>query len=140
MTEAQAIETLAARWKASWEALQPTVPYALGNEAQPTAGVVTFANMMLSGPIATRQLTQGPIGSRKFERRGAVAVKLFGSVDVGDSTLALLVGDVKTTLESQPLGNAGDLLYTSSCATTAAKQGSWYTRMVTIPFTFYETR
>lgn len=142
MTEAEAIEAIDARWKASWDATQPTVPYAFGNEAMPTTGIASFVSVTF-GPIASKQITQGATGNRIFERRGVLNVKLFGAVDVGDAPLALLMASVRTALEAQELGGSAGVQPVQTYAVSdgaPTKQGSWYTRMAMVPFCFYERR
>jgi hypothetical protein len=138
VTEADAIETMYARWSTQWAALQPSVPCTLGNEQGTSQSATPFAIVMLSGPIVPKQLTQGPIGQRRFERKGTLSVKLFGSIDKGDNQLALLIGSAKATIESQVIAGGVGPVYMGSGSTVAAKQGSFYTRTLLVPFTFYE--
>jgi hypothetical protein len=142
VTEAEAIETICARFATSWGATQSSVPFALGNEALPAAGVAQFAALSF-GNLASKQITQGPEGSRRFEHRGQVMVKLFGALDAGDAPLAALLASVKTALDSQSLGGSPTVQALQTYAASAPapqKQGAWYTRVVAIPFVYYETR
>lgn len=142
MTEAEAVEAICARWVAAWASLQPTVPYALPNEALPTAGLATFVNVTF-GAIASKQISQGAIGSRMFERRGVVNVKLFGAVDAGEAPLATLMGSVRDALESREVG-AGDLgsvqTFAVSTPTPPTRAQGWYTKTAAVPFRFFERR
>lgn len=138
MTEAEAIETMYARWSTNWAALQPSVPFSLGNEQATSQSVTPFAVVQISGPIVPRQLTQGPQGSRRFERKGTISVKLFGAIDKGENQLALLIASAKATLESQQIAGANGPVYMGSGSTTAAINKSFYVRTLLIPFTFYE--
>lgn len=140
MTEDQALEAIALRWKASWEVLQPLVPFVLGNEAFKPQGLASYAHLQLQGPIATRQVTQGPVGSRKFERRGTITVTLYGALDAGEAPLSKLLKDVHASLESQTIVGASGTVYMGASSSTPAKLRSWYTRLVAIPFTFYQVR
>lgn len=142
MTEAEAIETICARFSTSWGSTQPGVKFALGNEALPAAGEVQFAALSF-GNLTSKQITQGPEGSRRFEHRGSVMVKLFGALDAGDAPLATLFASVKTALDSQNLGGSSSVQPLQTYAASAPapqKQGAWYTRVVSIPFVYYETR
>jgi hypothetical protein len=141
VTEAEAIETICAQFTTSWSASQPSVPFALGNEALPAAGLAQFAALSF-GNLASKQITQGAPGSRRFEHRGSVMVKLFGALDAGDAPLATLMASVKTALDSQNLGTADQQPLQTYAASSPApqKQGAWYMRVVSIPFVYYETR
>jgi len=142
VSEADAIEVICAQFAASWTISQPAVPFALGNEALPASGLAQFAALSF-GSLASKQITQGPIGGRRFEHRGSVMVKLFGAIDAGDAPLARLMASVKTALDSQILAGSptSEGVQTYAANTPAPqKQGAWYTRVVTIPFVYYETR
>lgn len=140
MTEAEAIEAICVRWKASWEASQPTVPYALPNESFRSQDATRYAEVSF-GPIQSRQITQGPIGGRRFERRGIVNVKLATELDAGENPIALLAGSVRTALEAQQIGGSSTVepVQTFSASSQRAKQGGWWTEVVSVPFVFWET-
>lgn len=149
MTEAQAIELLSQHWKAQWATLHaeseadPThVPYALENEQY--RGTTARWALVFFRHGVSRQLTHGPAGARKFERRGQVLVFLFGAVDVGRAPLSALVGDVRTVLEAQRITGAAGSIYTEAAASAEAgvngqtTDGAWFTQRVTVPFRYVE--
>jgi hypothetical protein len=141
MTEAQAKIAISGRWVTAWAAAAPGAPLALGNEAAtPPAGAGLFSALSF-GPLQERQLTQGPAGSRRFEARGTVVVRLFGPVDKGVNQLAELAAAVRTALASQSIVVSGtEAVVLWSGAAVEAKQGGWWTNTVTVPFRFYDRR
>ena len=140
MTEADAVEAIFERWATSWGALQPSIPFALDNEA--FVGVDKFARVTIVHSTA-QQLSLGPPGSRRFERRGNITVQLFAPIDQGRKTLSLLVADVRTTFESQAIASpsGGDPLITFAASThELAQDDRWYGLAVAIAFVYYERR
>lgn len=118
------------------------MPFVLGNDAYPSQGVARFAAVGF-GPLARKRMTQGE--NPKIQCRGTVMVKLFGPVDTGEAATLLLSVDVRAALEDRTITIAGsgsqrDVNLWTAPSTVSAKQGSWWTRLVTIPFTFYEQR
>lgn len=145
MTEAQAIELLSQTWKTGWEALHPAdAPYALENESyrstSPTWALVFVRH------TTSKQVTHGPPGARKFERRGNVLVFLFGAVDTGRAGVSALVGDVRTVLEGKRLSTAGDPLWLEAAASAEVgvngktTDGLWFMEKIQVPFRYYEIR
>lgn len=133
MTEAQAYEAIVQRWAAAWTAAQPAVPYVLGNEAAP--GGVAFVALTF-GELATRRITQGPTARKQY--RGIVHVRVFGAVDAGDAPTLSLSASVRAALEDRTIATAsGDVFMWTAPAAQSSKQGNWYTRLVSIQFTFY---
>lgn len=142
MNEAQAYEAIAQRWSTAWTASQPAIPFVLGNDAYPSQGVARFVALSF-GPLASKRLSQGQ--NPKLQHRGTVMVKLFGPLDAGEAATLLLSVAVKAALEDRTItiatGDSNrDVSLWVAPATVSAKQGSWWTRLVTIPFTFYEQR
>lgn len=137
MTEAQAKEAISSAWLAAWAVASPGAPVALGNElATPPAGAGLFSALSF-GQLVEKQLTMGPVGSRRFETRGTVMVRLFGPLEQGEKQLADLALAVRAALASQTI--AGHPLIGSAASSVSAKQGSWWTNTVTVPFRFYDT-
>lgn len=145
MTEAQAMNLLSETWKAGWLALHSgDAPYALENEhyrsTSPTWALVFFRHTV------SRQITQGPPGARKFERRGNILVFLFGAVDTGRIPVSELVGDVRTVFEARRLATVDDPLWTEAAASQETgvngrtTDGNWFMQRVTIPFRYTEQR
>lgn len=135
MTEAQAFEAIAARFASSWATTNPGVPIVLGNEAYPTQGVATFAALTF-GDVVSRRLAMGVPGRRTH--RGIVHVRTYSAIDVGDAAALALSASVRTALEDQKISAAaGDVFMWTAPLAQSAKQGNWYTRLVSIPFTFY---
>jgi hypothetical protein len=142
LTEADAIELLSARWVAQWGALQPGVPYALENEgfrsSLPAWALVFFRH------TTSRQMTMGPPGGRRFERKGNIIVLLFGAIDVGRQPLSLLVADVRTVFEAKRLNLVSDPLWTYAATSVEGGKngkttdGEWFQQNVTIPFMYTE--
>lgn len=141
MTEADALEAISKRWVDEWTARQPLVPFALQNTTLRSPTLERFATVVI-GSTTPRQLTQGPIGSRRFQHRGSIVVRLHGPLDAGGRDLALLAGDVRAVLASQTIaGSAGsEPVHTSEAASAPGKLNAWYTLTLTIPFEYYDRR
>lgn len=135
MTEKEANEAVLARWIASWSSLQPLVPFCFENEA--ALAVDTWARVKAQFP-GSRQVSTGPVGTRRFERTGTIFVQLFVPVDQGTAALLDLVQAVRTTFESQQL--AADLWTYATGVAPAIEDGRWFMRVCSTPVTFYETR
>jgi len=136
VTEAQAVEAIAELWATGWVALHPTdVPFVLDNE-QLTAPT-TWARVTIVH-TAGQQASMGPAGSRRFERRGQIAVQLFGDVNKGRAQLSGLADDVRTVLEAKELIVAGQVLWTIAGTTREVNTDQrWAQCLVVVPFRYY---
>lgn len=139
MTDAEAIEAIAQRWTSEWKIRQPSIPFALQNEAFRTQDVEAFATVTI-GNTTPKQLTQGPIGTRLFQYRGVINAKLYGPLDVGGQQLAVLAGDVRGALASQTIGGGPSMipLHTFAASTVPGKEGRWATLLVAVPFEWHD--
>ncbi len=141
MTEADAIEAISKRWSVSWSALQPAIPFVFDNEADHS--VDSWARVSIQ-PTSSRQISMGPAGTRRFERRGNIFVQLFGALNVGRAALATLAADVRTTFEAQTIATAGGggepiVTYAASMQDVSTDE-RWSIVVATVPFSFVETR
>lgn len=145
MTEAQAVEAIAEAWQDGWELLHPDdpadpdyVPYVYDNE-ELTAPAL-WARVTIAHSVAVVG-TMGPAGARRFDRRGNIAVQLFGDVNVGRLQLSCLADDVRSVLEAKPILSGSDVLVTFAGTTREGKtDGRWNQSMIVIPFRYYEQR
>lgn len=145
MTEKQATELLTATWTAEWATLHPTdAPYAIENE-QFRGTTATWA-LVFFRHTTSRQITHGPPGSRKWERRGNILVFLFGDVDKGRASVGELVDHVRTVYEGKRLATAGDPLWIEAAGSQESgpagktTDGRWYMTRVVLPFRYFEIR
>ncbi len=138
MTEAQAIELISQRFVTAWPSASSSTPFALDNEALPSSG--TFAQLTIQH-TGSRQITMGPAGYRRWERRGVIYIRLWSPKDAGRAAIAALCDAARVTLEGQDLGTIGDTVTTEAGATReVGPDGRWYMVAVQFDFTFYETR
>ena len=101
MTESQAVEAISEAFAAGWTAAQPSIPYALDNEAMPSAD--SFVSFSIRHGAST-QITQGPPGQRRWKRTLTIYTRIFVPVDQGRAAASALVGVVRTLLEGVSLG------------------------------------
>lgn len=139
MTEAQAVEAVLEAWKAGWAALHPAdVPYTEDNEA--FTAPTTWARITIVHSFR-QQITLGPIGSRRYEHRGQIAVQLFGDIDRGRLQLSTLADDVRKVLEGVAILVGSEALDTYGGTTREQPtDGRWNQSTVVIPFKYYEVR
>lgn len=138
MTEEQAIEAITARAITSLGTLQPTLPLAFENEGfDPASGPDQWARITIR-MTSSRQVSTGPTGTRRFERKGVIFADLFGPLNTGRKPLAAIAADVRTTLESQEL--ASDLWTYATAESDVSTDARWFKVQYATPFTFYETR
>jgi hypothetical protein len=141
VTEAQALEAILNAWENRWLVLHPAdvddpdyVPYTFDNET--FQGVARWVRVTVVN-TSRQQTTSGPVGSRRFEQRGRIAVQLFGDVNQGALELAQLSDDVRAILEGQTItvGNQEIALFEGE-STTAPTDGRWAMRMVVVGFLY----
>lgn len=140
MTEQQAIEALAQQWDAEFPVLYPGIPAMLRNEAGPDSGTWVRVTMEHT---SSRQISSGPVGSRRYERRGNVMVQVFAPVDQGDHALAGYCDGIRSFLEGTELtvsGADGALNVHSGRTQEMTEDGTWCGKVIVLPFTYYETR
>lgn len=138
ITEAQAYEAVAQRWKLVWDVLHPEMLYALPNESftEPD-GATTWARVELR-PLDSVQETLGKPQSRQYRRDATVWVWLYTPRNVGVRPAAALVDDVRKVFEGESYGGidpAGAMR-----SELVGSDGRWYEVAAVIPVTYYETR
>ena len=135
MTEAEAIEAITQRWIDAWPGLQPAVPYTFTNEAFDAVDNWARVTVLHTSRV---QVTAGAAGSRKFEVTGRIQVQLFGSLDVGERSLALMAGHVRTVLEGRRIGD--DVVTHAAASRETTTDGRWAMKIVSVPFRYHDTR
>ncbi len=136
MTEAEAVEALLDGWVAAWPGLNAGVPYTFDNESFDKAASYAVINIIHT---VSRQASMGTIA--RMERRGYIAVQLFGSVDVGRKVISTLADDVRTVYEKTRFVVGTEAVQTYAGTTNAERaDGAWWTCTVTIPFWYQQTR
>ena len=139
MTEAQAVEAILETWKAGWDILHPAdCPVTFENEA--FTSVSQWARVTIVH-TDRRQMTLGPVGSRRFETRGRVAIQLFADLDQGIGRTATLNGDARAVLEGKTIvvGNENVALF-GGATTNLPTDGRWSMSVVNVPFFYTEVR
>jgi hypothetical protein len=140
MTEAQAVEAILQHWKTAWEAAQPTIPWTTTNEVyRSEAAWVRIAVV----PTVSNQASMGPSGSRRWARRGQIAVQVFTAVNNGDAARAGLADTVRTCLEGARISTAGVDEPVCTYAGSTGEQstdGAWNMCVVTVPFRYDQHR
>lgn len=140
MTEAQAVEAIVSAWSTAWSALRPGEYWTTENEVG--ASEATWSRISVR-PSASVQASMGPPGSRRFHRRGNIAVQLFAPINAGDAAISAMVDDVRTVLEGESFTVSG---VTEPVKTFAASSdgrqsdGAWHMVTVVVPFRYQQTR
>lgn len=140
MTEAQAIEAILQHWEASWQALRPGVPWTTTNEVYDAAAEWVRIAIV---PTVSEQASMGPVGSRRWSRRGQIAVQVFTAVNTGDAARAGLADDVRSCLEGASIATAGvsEPVKTYAGSTgDVTTDGAWLMCVVVIPFRYDQHR
>lgn len=141
MTLAEARKAIVERFLAVWELLDPTVPLALDNEQlRPPADGSAHARLSIR-VAASGQATLAPVGSREFQRRGAVFVQIFTAVDEGTATAdayAQTAGDVFEGVSFD--GLHFQAVVTRNPVPDRGTQGRYWMTVVECPFWFHETK
>ena len=135
MTEAQAVEAIYEAWNAAWPSLHAGMEIVYGNEAASAAD--TWARVTVT-PTTRQQITMGPVGSRRYENRGYIAVQLYTPVDKGDALLRGLCDDARSVLEG--IGSSDNVVTFGAVTAHIATDGRWYYATVTVPALWYEQR
>jgi hypothetical protein len=142
VTEAQAIELIAATFADGWTAGRPEVPFAIENEpaAMPSSG--SFALLTIV-PTTSDQATSGEVGTRLVARNGWIQVKLWTPAGGGIAGAHTLVQVVREIFEMQNLvgPDGGESIDTRVTSTMPlGTDGRWFMLLARTPFTFFETK
>lgn len=139
-------EAILSRWIAQWvDSGSPRTPYTFENEksappeavAQAAFGTDTGSWVRLSvRNTYSAQETLGPVGSRKFERRGDIHIQIFVPVDRGTADADTLLGQARAVFEGARF--SGITCYAGTPKEVGV-DGRWYQVNVVIQFTYYET-
>lgn len=140
MTQDELETAIKQRWESGWEALHPAdpsdpdhVPWTTDNES--FDGVAAFAHIAIEPTVRVRT-TQGR-SYAKYEARGIIRVRLFGSIDVGAAQLAGFVDEIVGTPDTEGVldeARIGDLIYREGSHRKGASDGAWEMRVITVPY------
>lgn len=146
MTEAEANEAILEAWEDGWESRHPDdpddpdfVPWTPDNEA--FEAVKAFARITIV-PTVRLQTTSGPVGTRRYQQRGIIAVQLFcdasPSVDQdGGFTCAELADDVRRVFEGGAIAVAGQqIALFEGESTGVTTDGRWAMKVVRTGFLY----
>lgn len=138
MTEQQAHEAIAQRFKTQWAALHPSMPIVLGNEvAESAAEWVRLAIV----PATSRQTAVG--GLKRWTREGTIGVQIFTPSGAGTARASELADDARTALEGQFLTVSGEqepvVTYGGSSGSPLS-DGAWFQMTVTFGYRFDHLR
>ena len=139
MTEAQAVEAMWERASSQWASATGLGDgtLVLENEAIPESG--TFAQLSL-GAVDTQPLTAGEAGTRKYEARGLLMLKIWTPVNAGRAALSTLADAVRSIFSGQVLTVGGeDLVILTGSMRSTATDGGFYMGLVTWPVRWYGT-
>lgn len=138
-------EALAEYWIAqvptalSWTSAQ----YVLGNKTfspptptSPPTTPVVWARFVVR-ELASKQLSMGPPGTRRWERRVAAITSLFGQPGIGEDSLDAIAATVRSALEGADVG-PGIVCYQSQVAELGLDGRGWYQYNVTATCRYYE--
>jgi hypothetical protein len=143
MTEAQAITAILTHWEDNWEDLHPAdeddpdhVPWNPENEvAESTEQWVRITVV----PTVSDQASMGPVGSRRWARRGQIAVQVFSHANAGMAEISALADDVRSCLEGARISTPGvdEPVCTYAGSTNiGATDGVWMMVTVVIPYRY----
>lgn len=140
MTQDELETAILQRWESNWEAIHPAdpldpdhVPWTSKNES--FDGVDAYVHIAIEPTVRVRT-TQGR-NRGKYEARGIIRVRLFGSVDVGGAQLAGFVDEIvgtPTTTGVLDEARVGDLIYREGTHRPGPSDGRWEMRVVTVPY------
>jgi hypothetical protein len=140
MTQDELETAIKQRWESNWEALHPQdpedpdyVPYTYDNES--FGAVAVWAHLAIE-PTVRARTTQGRQFA-KYEARGIIRIRLFGSIDVGASQLAGFVDEIVGTPETEGVldeGRFGDVIYREGTHRPGPSDGAWAMRVIVVPY------
>ncbi len=146
MTQDELELAIKQRWESGWEALHPAdtgdpdhVPYTFVNEAFDASDV--WVHVAIEPTVRVRTTQGRQFG--KYQARGIIRVRLFGSIDVGASQLAGFVDEIVGTPETEGVldeGRFGDLIYREGSGRPGASDSRWAMRVVTVPYELEQQR
>lgn len=138
MTEKQAHEAIAQRFKTQWATLHPTIPIVFSNEiGSSTDEWVRIAFV----PALSRQSALGAV--KRWTRTGTIGVQIFSPASAGTARCSELADDVRTVLEGQFLTVGSDespvVTYAGSSGSPLS-DGNWFMETVTVPYSHDQLR
>ena len=140
MTEAQAIEIIAAQFLAQWPTLTAAIagapvggyPFAIDNEAFKAQDTFAFLTWQ---PTTSQQMTMGSPNRKRHYL--VIMVKLWSPVNQGAAALAGLADICRRIFQSQTLGTGDGVTVQAGTTSRKTTDGSWTMCMVTFP-AFYD--
>lgn len=141
MTELDALELISSTFVTAWTTAQPTVPFALRNEALPTADSFVLCTAMITSGKMT---TQGPRGTRRIERNGWVQIKTWVLAGGGAAPSARLADAARQIFEGAdlppPTQNDETINFGAALTTDPVTDGRWEMQVVRVPFRLAQRR
>lgn len=141
MTELEARQLVEARFAARWPIESADVPFMIDNERAVTGD--RFASLSIRGTTGAGQLTTGPEGTRLFERRGAIYVRIWTPQGEGPAGGAALCDAARRVLEGRALTlptGGHDLVIEAGDSQAPMLDRRWWMSTVVFRFRYYETR
>jgi len=141
MTEAEARERISARFDTQWPVEAGDVPFMLDNERAVTGDA--FASLSIRFTTGAGQLTAGPAGTRLWERRGVLYMRIWTPGDQGASGGSALCDAARRVFEGESLyAPAGGEPVTIEAGDTQPGliDGRWWMSTVVFRFRYYQTR
>jgi hypothetical protein len=141
MTEAEARELICERFNAQWPVESDEAPFMLDNERALSGDV--FASLSIRFTMGAGQLTAGPAGTRLWERRGVIYVRIWTPEDEGAGGGSALCDAARRVFEGESLYlPAGGEPVTIEAGDTqpGMTDGRWWMSTVVFRFRYYETR
>ncbi len=144
MDQLKADQAIFGRWAAMWPGLSGSVPYVFDNVTKPESSLFARVSIVSGQSV---QWTMGPsTGSRKWQRRGMIDVRLTGPINVGRGQLDELAQKVREIYEGARFGRQTGEQGVVAFATTVGERRKdkdssllWVVSAST-PFEFYEVR
>lgn len=135
----EARKALYDRFTTTWAASShSTIPYSLDNEGFTPPAAGGWVRLSVRHTISTQE-TLGPIGSRKFERRGLIFVQVFVPKNDPIKNADTYVTTIKNALEAVTLLD-DNLVTEAHVPREIGGSDRWYQVNVEVPFRYYETR
>ena len=140
MTPNEAREIIYQYFVDNWAPPNPAVPYTFDSESYDATGKVEYVNPYVRQSGGGQQ-TLGPSGQREFRRRGFVLIRVFVLADRGLLRLDELG---KTALDLYEGKTIDQVMFHDGQYRERPEEnksdGTWLRGMVTVPFTYDETK
>lgn len=136
MTQSEARIIIHQAFVDNWSPTAPAVPYTFPNEDFDAKDLPEWVRVGVRH-VTGGQWTLGPKGDRVYRRRGAVVVEVYSPVDRGLLRLDELMTAARDIYEGE---NLSQVMFNDGNATELDPDGTWARGIVSVFFTYDETK